>query len=534
MAKLPVARETAGLAVARAAEAKGEPRASVGEKTRREPDDAAQGALYELYVEAEQTLYKVIRAHAGGHLDAPDVGAAHAAVDRAWAAYVEAKGHNAPITKALATISLDGAGEVDITVLGGAPSLLELPDVMEKAVRLFRNGMDAKESIGEGHAMAYKHLHRLYLLYFKKGLEMIQRVVDVVERRVPGLKAKPPEDEAKKSITNILAFPFSKAVAKPISAGDVERLVKEVQDHTYAFAVNYSGWHPPAETLARLRSEGLIAKDAFSFPANAYSIQRVVDILESAGKDPNKVTFEHMLSMARVVPTTALERAQVAYLEREGARHITGLGNGIAKFVGRHVDHGDATLRYQEFIRGATKEGTLRRWGWQGLSSELGRATQNWARDWDRIAKTELQNARQHAIATKIAKDNDGDDPLVYKMPRRTACRYCIELYLRGSNFNRPRVFRLSTLAANGENYGRKVAEWKPTLGCLHPNCRCETHEYAGTLDGETHIGAMGDIVAEQMSLYGRVTPRVEDKELAAALMQVKITLDGIPIEELR
>ena len=55
-------------------------------------------------------------------------------------------------------------------------------------------------------------------------------------------------------------------------------------------------------------------------------------------------------------------------------------------------------------------------------------------------------------------------------------CDYCRKFYLEPDGVT-PKVYKMSELVANGSNYGRKAAEWTPTLGATHPNERCELVE---------------------------------------------------------
>lgn len=52
-------------------------------------------------------------------------------------------------------------------------------------------------------------------------------------------------------------------------------------------------------------------------------------------------------------------------------------------------------------------------------------------------------------------------------------CQHCIRLYTTGGIGTKPRVFKLIDLIANGDNIGIKAKDWKPTLGPIHPFCRC-------------------------------------------------------------
>lgn len=56
-------------------------------------------------------------------------------------------------------------------------------------------------------------------------------------------------------------------------------------------------------------------------------------------------------------------------------------------------------------------------------------------------------------------------------------CRHCIRLYLTKGIGSKPIVFKLSKLIENGTNVGKKVKEWKATLGSVHPFCRCELRQ---------------------------------------------------------
>lgn len=52
-------------------------------------------------------------------------------------------------------------------------------------------------------------------------------------------------------------------------------------------------------------------------------------------------------------------------------------------------------------------------------------------------------------------------------------CEHCKRLYLGPDGA--PRIFKLSTLEANGlNNFGRKVKDWKPVVGATHPHCLCQ------------------------------------------------------------
>lgn len=52
-------------------------------------------------------------------------------------------------------------------------------------------------------------------------------------------------------------------------------------------------------------------------------------------------------------------------------------------------------------------------------------------------------------------------------------CANCRRHYGAGDGTDRPRIFFLEDLEANGTNVGRKAREWLPVIGPMHPSCRC-------------------------------------------------------------
>lgn len=499
--------------------------ASRGQEARREEDSKREQGLYDKYLAAEAELDRMLRAHRGGHVTTLEVGEARAAVTQTWAKYYKSK-TGRQLRKGLEAVV--EASDEEVIVRASGAMVGELPEVLEKAARKLKGDDIAK--IGEPGFFANKHLQRLYVLMAKKGIELIRQIEILLESELDGLRM---ETKAKmKKSNDTYPFRLIKAI-EPLSSAELERLAQEVMDKTYAFNVNFMGWEPDEKTLARLRKKGLVMKDKFSFPANAYTFQRVVDVLEGAGKKASKVTFKQMLEMARNVPLTRFERDQVTYLEQRAAMKVRGLGEGIARTVQGTAAEAEQIQRYRQFIRETAREGALHRWSWKDLASEFGRRTGDWARDWDRIARTELQNATQHAAAGKITRDNKGEDAYVYKMPRRDACNYCIQLYLVDGDFEKPRIYRISTMVANGSNAGRKVAQWKPTVEVAHPNCFVSAR--GGEVPVYTPKGLVpmkdinvGDLVLTHNMRFRKVTENLGRNSIPYRGVKVEVKFKGI------
>ena len=68
-----------------------------------------------------------------------------------------------------------------------------------------------------------------------------------------------------------------------------------------------------------------------------------------------------------------------------------------------------------------------------------------------------------------------GEDAEVWFTVLDNACESCRKLYLKDPDDpdSEPIVFKLKDVIDNGNNIGRKVADWKPTVAPIHPWCRC-------------------------------------------------------------
>ena len=126
------------------------------------------------------------------------------------------------------------------------------------------------------------------------------------------------------------------------------------------------------------------------------------------------------------------------------------------------------TIRAYELRQSSTK-----------LASDLGHATQDWARDWLRISKYLMHSAFNAGRAQNILK-NHGKDAEVYFDVYPKACKRCKELYLTDpeDENSQPKIFKLKDIIANGNNIGRKADDWLPTLDPIHPYCRCTVNRY--------------------------------------------------------
>ena len=124
--------------------------------------------------------------------------------------------------------------------------------------------------------------------------------------------------------------------------------------------------------------------------------------------------------------------------------------------------------------------------------------TQDLNRDWHRVAHTEMWNAKLQGEAEAIINNESplskqGGDTLVYKKPAHNACKKCKQLLLEPDGVT-PKVFKMSELIANGDNYGLKQADWKPVVGTIHPNCMCPLN----VMPPGTKFDSQGNLVPDK------------------------------------
>ena len=110
------------------------------------------------------------------------------------------------------------------------------------------------------------------------------------------------------------------------------------------------------------------------------------------------------------------------------------------------------------------------------IKTELRDATKDGNRNWLRVATTETSNAIGIGSTDRIVSQNrstPAEDIYVYRIVVLDAalCKYCRRFYQDSDGS--PKVYKLSTLLANGSNYGRKAFQWKPVTTATHPNERC-------------------------------------------------------------
>jgi hypothetical protein len=246
-----------------------------------------------------------------------------------------------------------------------------------------------------------------------------------------------------------------------------------VEAYHGAFIVNTIGADVvSADLLARLQRMGLINLTVDSV-REAYLYGQLV----ASGEHPRaaEMSYQEFKAWLRKhpIPLTSVEQDAVAFARQRAGEYCQGLGNRVAVDTGELAIEADADLRRQmrDTIQSATERNIAERDTIRKLKSNLGWATQDWARDWGRIASTETHFAMQHGVTEYIAKRH-GSEARVAVRVMPDACDHCRRLFTGGDG--QPIIFELADLEANGTNVGRKARDWLPVVPPVHPWCQCE------------------------------------------------------------
>jgi hypothetical protein len=216
-----------------------------------------------------------------------------------------------------------------------------------------------------------------------------------------------------------------------------------------------------------------ISKDivfsSFSFGMLAQAILNQEKIKGIDYKD-----LKEYISSGKYIPLTQIEKSTINSIKNQSLKDIKTLNSKIFNDVNQSLI--DSSLEAQQnFLRKEIIDSSvIKKLTVSQIANEIGHKTGDWSRNFDRIVQYISQTAYEQGKASLIKKYSTDDSIIkVYKKVYQGACKHCIRLYLTNGLGSKPIIFILSELEANGNNIGRKTEDYKPTLGPLHPHCRC-------------------------------------------------------------
>jgi hypothetical protein len=188
------------------------------------------------------------------------------------------------------------------------------------------------------------------------------------------------------------------------------------------------------------------------------------------------IDFKKFIDSGKFAPLNQAEEFALDLIKNRAFNDISGMGNKISSNVSNMIVRASSQrrARMEKILRDKTLQAIENREGAQWLASEMGHATGDWARDFDRIADYLLHEAYDNGRAQSILREF-GTDAEVFKDVYGGACKHCKSLYLESPDDpdSPPLVFKITELISNGNNIGVKTADWKPVIGPTHPYCRC-------------------------------------------------------------
>lgn len=252
----------------------------------------------------------------------------------------------------------------------------------------------------------------------------------------------------------------------PSQIRQIKKIIEEHMNVIMELTIGGTGVSP--QTLKKLG----IPKSVSNLITDSYKYGKLLTVMN---KNLSKMSPQEVNDMLKKLKVSTRQQKSMEYLKAKTQLSIDNLTQRMASSIVTSALQ-DQLNMYQAIgnvVPDAVKEGTDR----YKVVQQLRDLTQDWERDWHRVAHSEMWDAKVQGEANAII-DNEspiskkGKDTMVFKRPAPNACNKCKQLYLE-SNGITPKLFKITELQANGSNYGKKQADWKPTLGILHPNCMC-------------------------------------------------------------
>lgn len=288
-----------------------------------------------------------------------------------------------------------------------------------------------------------------------------------------------------------------------LNAEQIARLVALLKDAAVAMAYRTFGYELTPEALQRLAARGILSADATptDLIAHAYQYGRVLGMRPQDHR-PRSWTREKLAEHldAHPTPLTRAEQAAVAEARTRAGEYCVGLGDRYAPEVAGLADHAELAAVHAEGIKREVADAIARRKTAGQLRTALRHIADDYGRDWERIANTEMQLAQQRGFADRL-EEKHGPEVQVAKLPEPRACKHCRAHYL--GEDGRPRVMPLSWWRANGDaNIDRKPDQWRAVLGAMHPHCFCQlVHVPAGMgFDAKWTLRPLAVIKSERLT----------------------------------
>lgn len=254
-----------------------------------------------------------------------------------------------------------------------------------------------------------------------------------------------------------------------LTPSQIRQIKKVIEEHmNVIMELTIGDTKVSPETLKKLS----VPKSVSNLITDSYKYGKLTTVMN---KNLSKMSPQEVNDMLKKLKVSSRQQKSMEYLKAKTQLSIDNLTQRMTSTVITSALQNQLDM-YQaigQVVPEAVKKNTDR----YKVVQQLRDLTQDWERDWHRVAHSEMWDAKVQGEANAIM-DNEspiskkGKDTMVFKRPAPNACNKCKQLYLETDGIT-PKLFKITELQANGSNYGKKQADWKPTLGILHPNCMC-------------------------------------------------------------
>ena len=254
-----------------------------------------------------------------------------------------------------------------------------------------------------------------------------------------------------------------------LTPSQIRQIKKVIEEHmNVIMELTIGDMKVSPETLKKLG----VPKSVSNLITDSYKYGKLTTVMN---KNLSKMSPQEVNDMLKKLKVSSRQQRSMEYLKAKTQLSIDNLTQRMTSAVITSALQNQLDM-YQaigQVVPEAVKKNTDR----YKVVQQLRDLTQDWERDWHRVAHSEMWDAKVQGEANAII-DNEspiskkGKDTMVFKRPAPNACNKCKQLYLEADGIT-PKLFKITELQANGSNYGKKQADWKPTLGILHPNCMC-------------------------------------------------------------
>ena len=203
--------------------------------------------------------------------------------------------------------------------------------------------------------------------------------------------------------------------------------------------------------------------------------------------------FKKFVASGNFVPLTNEEEFALQQVKNRAYNDITNLGGRMRNAVSNAVirNNQQQAIYVGDMIKQKTINAIQLRKGARALAADLANTSKDWEVDWLRIAYYLTHEAYNSGRAQNILREHGSDSEVYFDVIYKGSCNKCKQLYLEEptDSDSRSIIYKLSEIIENGNNIGRTMAEWKPTISPTHPYCRCTINYKDPNMDwdAETH-----------------------------------------------